>query len=131
VDYRVFDKEGEIIAEGRFPDREMHWPRLRYHRYFMLSGNLTQIWVPPEDPGPDVPQRERDALARKRTDYVTLKSAIEEGITRLYGGDHAVVTRMEHRAPTPKEFWDGWKLTDERLFTPLPESAPKEEELRR
>lgn len=28
------------LVEGHFPDREVHWPRLRYHRWFMLSETI-------------------------------------------------------------------------------------------
>jgi len=34
--YRVETTGGEIV-EGQFPDRSQHWPRLLYHRWFMLS----------------------------------------------------------------------------------------------
>ncbi|MGI9515527.1 MAG: hypothetical protein ACR2NP_00645 [Pirellulaceae bacterium] len=36
VQYRVTDQSGEIIT-GQFPDRDQIWPRLLYHRWFMLS----------------------------------------------------------------------------------------------
>lgn len=36
VQYKVTRKDGTQI-EGVFPDRDSLWPRLRYHRWFMLS----------------------------------------------------------------------------------------------
>ena len=37
--YRVFLADGSTV-EGGFPDRKSHWPRLLYHRWFMLSETL-------------------------------------------------------------------------------------------
>lgn len=41
VVYRVVDNSGDVI-EKRFPDRNEIWPRLMYHRWFMLSETLFQ-----------------------------------------------------------------------------------------
>ena len=37
--YRITDERGSLV-EGRFPDRDQYWPRLLYHRWFMLSESL-------------------------------------------------------------------------------------------
>ena len=37
--YRIETVSGETV-EGRFPDRVQHWPRLLYHRWFMLSESI-------------------------------------------------------------------------------------------
>ena len=34
--YRIETSAGQVV-EGQFPDRSQHWPRLLYHRWFMLS----------------------------------------------------------------------------------------------
>jgi len=39
--YRIVDREGELV-ERRFPDRDAIWPRLLYHRWFMLSETVYQ-----------------------------------------------------------------------------------------
>jgi hypothetical protein len=39
--YRVVDGNGAVL-EKRFPDRDEIWPRLLYHRWFMLSETLFQ-----------------------------------------------------------------------------------------
>jgi hypothetical protein len=129
VDFRVFDQSGEVIAEGRFPNLQRHWPRLRYHRYFMLSEQLNQSYVSPAPPPDDAPEDVKRLYPVARSRYLTLKTAIEEGLAREYGGSHAVVQRVEHRSPTYEEFRNKWPLTDPRLFEPLPEFAAKEEPL--
>jgi hypothetical protein len=35
--YDLFDDQGAVMKQGKFPDWELHWPRLWYHRYFMLA----------------------------------------------------------------------------------------------
>ena len=39
IQYSIETKDGNQI-EGKFPDRNQHWPRLLYHRWFMLSESL-------------------------------------------------------------------------------------------
>jgi hypothetical protein len=39
--YRIVNAEGDLV-EYRFPDRDTIWPRLLYHRWFMLSETLYQ-----------------------------------------------------------------------------------------
>lgn len=46
VDYEAYRADGTVVR-GRFPDRQAQWPRLLYHRYFMLSSRLTGA-APPE-----------------------------------------------------------------------------------
>ena len=42
VQYTVIAEDGQQI-HGHFPDRENHWPRLHYHRWFMLSERTFEI----------------------------------------------------------------------------------------
>jgi hypothetical protein len=37
--YKIKTSDGKLI-EGKFPDRTRHWPRLLYHRWFMLSETI-------------------------------------------------------------------------------------------
>src|SRR4051812_11310706 len=37
VRYQLYDQSGKEIEHGEFPSRKEHWPRLLYHRYFMLA----------------------------------------------------------------------------------------------
>ena len=41
LEYRIGNgNENETAVVSRFPDRDQHWPRLLYHRWFMLSETL-------------------------------------------------------------------------------------------
>lgn len=37
IRYQVFDSGGRVMKEGEFPNKKDNWPRLLYHRYFMLA----------------------------------------------------------------------------------------------
>jgi hypothetical protein len=37
IRYRLTDDRGQVVSEGDFPNKESNWPRLLYHRYFMLA----------------------------------------------------------------------------------------------
>ncbi|MEX2093282.1 MAG: hypothetical protein WD971_11425, partial [Pirellulales bacterium] len=37
IRYTVFDARNGILAQGEFPSKQDNWPRLLYHRYFMLA----------------------------------------------------------------------------------------------
>jgi hypothetical protein len=37
IKYQLLDQSGREIEKGDFPSRKDHWPRLLYHRYFMLA----------------------------------------------------------------------------------------------
>lgn len=37
IRYQVLDSGNAIMKEGEFPNKQMNWPRLLYHRYFMLA----------------------------------------------------------------------------------------------
>jgi hypothetical protein len=37
IRYQLYDQNNQVIEQGDFPSRKEHWPRLLYHRYFMLA----------------------------------------------------------------------------------------------
>ena len=77
VEYEVFNDAGQSIKEGKFPDPERIWPRLRYHRYKMLADQL-------EAPG----------FPEDRRGFVLNKFAHQ--LIREHDGASAVVTEVEH-----------------------------------
>lgn len=40
IHYELFDQSGRVIDDGDLPSRKDHWPRLRYHRHFMLADQV-------------------------------------------------------------------------------------------
>jgi hypothetical protein len=47
IRYQVLDDRGGTIAQGEFPSKQDNWPRLLYHRYFMLADQC-QVDAPTE-----------------------------------------------------------------------------------
>ena len=45
LEYRIESADGEEIND-KFPDRDQHWPRLLYHRWFMLSETIYEDRFP-------------------------------------------------------------------------------------
>lgn len=37
IKYQLYDQNNQIVEQSDFPSRKEHWPRLLYHRYFMLA----------------------------------------------------------------------------------------------
>lgn len=104
--------------EGRFPDLQSQWPRLIYHRHFMLSEKLAGEFprpLPPEAP-PEI-QAER----RQRMQWF---ERIAEGYARQLlrdtGAESVRLELVEHLIPLPQHVLDErLKLDDPRFYTIL------------
>jgi hypothetical protein len=86
------------------PDIGRHWPRLLYHRYFMLSEHFNASFAPPAPPpeasnDPDLAANWR--LAREM--YELRRSAIKDYLRRRYGADKVELVRLEHQMLSPAE----------------------------
>jgi hypothetical protein len=87
VRYVVSDEQGQTIAEGTFPDADTYWPRLRYHRHFMLAD---QAELPVGDLSPEDAQHE-------------VLNGYARHLLRTYGGDTARLARIRHFMLSPRE----------------------------
>lgn len=75
VEYDIRDKNGEVVKQGKFPDPNTIWPRLRYHRYKMLADQISGM-----------PQNNRDMLL----------ACYARQLLRQYGGESASVSYVAH-----------------------------------
>lgn len=91
LEYEVRDAAGETVAEGKFPDADRIWPRLRYHRYKMLADQIESIQFDPN-------------IAEQRKRFMMQRYARQ--LIRQYGGESATVTQMLHEI-VPLEVWLG------------------------
>jgi hypothetical protein len=100
--------DGRPPLELTYPDREQHWPRLFYHRHFMLAEQLHADFVP-SDPPPEIAadpaQRATWQFARNR--YLVRKKSFEDHLLHAYGAQRVTLTRWEHALLTPDEFREG------------------------
>jgi hypothetical protein len=99
--YEVLDERGNVIRKGEFPDRREQWPRLRYHRYFMLAEQS-------ELPTPD--EKVRDEWQRR---YM---AAYARQLLRQYDGQSARVQCVIHYPLYREDALNGMELTDPRTY---------------
>jgi len=148
VRYELEFADGREPIVGEFPDQHEQWPRLLYHRHFMLSETLHNFYRPtqgpPEPPPPsDDSRRARRAHDRdvdlwqrlhadwemRRALYKQLQESIGGHLKHQYGASDVILIRREHRPLDPPEVSeDRMKLTDEATYRNLPE-VPAAEEL--
>lgn len=110
-----------VTEEWVFPDLQRHKPRLLYHRHFMLSEFLHNVYQPRQMPGPiaaDVVAIERWNKGRAR--YVAVLGSITEHLRRKAGTDEVEVERLEHQLVGLPEFLAGQRqLDDPQLYRVL------------
>ncbi len=88
----------------RFPDKRAQWPRLLYHRHFMLAEFLHQLHVPPvlEEIAAEDPQLRRDWEADRRR-FVMVRDSMARHLEWRYTAQSAELQRVEHRLPSSDE----------------------------
>ena len=116
--------DGRTGEDVMFPDLKRQWPRLLYHRHFMLTESLSTRFTPPT-----LPREVRPDSAvyqdwqQQRKMYAALWQSFEKHLVAKHGASSAVLTRVEHRQPTPDEFErERMSIRDARLFQDLPET---------
>lgn len=95
MEYEVRREDGSV-ARGRLPDVEKHWPRLLYHRYFMLASQNYGLMMDAEGRGKTGPDS---------TD--TLAHAIAREVIRRNDGEYGVLRLFTHRLLWPEEVLQG------------------------
>ena len=94
---------------GSIPDRDGDWPRLLYHRRFMVAEKIA-AFVPP----PDAPAEVRQ---RARASWLPLVKGVAGNLLRNTGGATVTLERVEHYLPDPSEVTAGSDGAD--VVTPL------------
>ena len=144
VRYRAEFDDGREPVVATFPDLDEHFPRLMYHRHFMLAEALNNAYVPdqpPPEPSPPPASAASEGHARhqqlkneyreqldqwkhRRQQYEALHDSFVSHLKAAYGASRVTLTRVEHRNLFPNEFTDGKKLTDAETYRDLPETYP-------
>ncbi|MGB0595378.1 MAG: hypothetical protein ACPGLY_01595 [Rubripirellula sp.] len=121
VQAAITDSDGERL-EIVFPDRTVQWPRLSYHRHFMLTEFLEEIYQPP---GPPPELNELDPAEAQywlgaRARYERIRQSYIEHLRHMYPGRQVEVRRVEHLIPEILEFQQRpIELTDDSLYRPM------------
>src|SRR5690606_30890003 len=70
VRYRIEFDDGRESISGQFPDLADQWPRLLYHRHFMMSEQLGVHWLSPWEEVPEeIQQQALGRLQRQAASY--------------------------------------------------------------
>ena len=100
--------DGSTVS-GSIPDRDADWPRLLYHRRFMVPEKISAR-VPPADAPAEV---QRAA----RADWEPLVRGVARNLIRAHGGATVRLELVEHYLPDPGEVVRGERGAD--AVTPL------------
>jgi hypothetical protein len=123
VRYRATFAHDRPSIEGVFPDPKKHWPRLFYHRHFMLAEQLHSDYAGPSGPPPEA-GAEHAFWRMRRDNYLAKWGGFERRIQALYDADAVALERIEHRQPDWYEHRQyGLRLNDPSLYATLPRDA--------
>jgi hypothetical protein len=89
--FDIYDQQGNAIKQGKFPDWDVQWPRLWYHRHFMLADQAGAGL--PDEPGQ---RRYLEGYARQ--------------LLRQFDGESARVRWVAHQPLDPFRASDPVKL---------------------
>jgi hypothetical protein len=133
VEYKLTFDNGRQAETARFPDIDEHFPRLLYHRHFMLSESLQTYYTPERAPRlpatMDAAERsERLANWRSaRQNYVALRDSFARHLAAENHATSAQVHRIRHDFLPPSQFTrerdlDGpLRMNDARTYVDLDE----------
>ncbi|GAA4456484.1 hypothetical protein GCM10023156_31870 [Novipirellula rosea] len=121
----ITDASGET-DEKMIPSLEDQWPRLLYHRHFMLAEYLSEIYQPPNPPEEiaklDPVGAQLWEQSRARYEYV--RQSIVDHLQYKNNGRRVVIRRIEHALPGFIELAnDPIPLNDPRLYRVLRDQA--------
>lgn len=104
VRYDILMADGSH-QRGQFPDRNKYWPRLLYHRHFMLSEFIGNAG-PADDWDPRLPW-ERQPLSAWQREYA---KSYGEHLLHTSGGKRVDLELVEHGIPSPQQVLEGVRL---------------------
>ncbi|MCA9217766.1 MAG: hypothetical protein KDB27_32075 [Planctomycetales bacterium] len=120
IEYRVEKDDGTVI-EQTFPDKKRHWPRLLYHRHFMLSEQLFSDYAPPSIPDSE-PDEVRAEWRRRRDRYEAKFESFRRHLVSMYGTEKVTLKMIEHALPSWSDVQNGGlKINDPSLYQTIDE----------
>ncbi|MFO1063147.1 MAG: hypothetical protein U0892_04650 [Pirellulales bacterium] len=123
IDIRIVDQEG-FSKHLRLPNRQGQWPRLLYHRHFMLAEFLNQLYAPPAAPVEVNEMAVRAAWQRDRSIFERVRGSMERRLKVQYNAASVEIRLVEHRLPAAGEVFErGLKLNDESTYLILSETG--------
>jgi hypothetical protein len=144
VEYELTMPSGKV-EKGRFPDRRQEWPRLLYHRYFMLAEHLNMFYMPVQEAQDQLEDPRLKSEVRIdiqnhaeefKKQYRRFAESYGRELLRRTGAVSVKLQLVEHGIPPAPVFASGkTRLDDQSLYMPLGEpvivsAEPQAEELR-
>lgn len=128
VRYTVDFEGDQPPVQRTFPDIRQHWPRLLYHRHFMLSEQL-QADAVPADPPPTDDEMVVRQWRRRREIYEAKLISFEKHLRNKYDSDRVTLVRVEHRQPAWSDvLMNGKRLDASDLYFELPDDRNTSDE---
>lgn len=126
VRYELVQSDGRVL-DGRIPDPQQHWPRLLYHRHFMITetlfNTLSRVEEIPTDAEVSAPERE--AIERGNQYARDLAAGVISGMARQllrrYDGQSVKLFLQEHSIPFPDDVQRGKMLDAPDLYLDMAE----------
>jgi hypothetical protein len=117
VRYQLEMPDG-TTSTGVFPDLKTQWPRLYYHRYFMLSEKLNRYWDP-EEPAPTDPPEERRFWQLNRDTFLDVAQSYASQLLRETGARKVTLELVQHELPSPRDLEQSRPLIDPTFYKTL------------
>jgi hypothetical protein len=117
VRYQLQMPDG-TTSTGVFPNLKTQWPRLYYHRFFMLSEKLNRFWDP-EEPTADDPPEEKRFWQESRQMFLDVAHGYAMQLLRTTGAKQVTLELVQHDLPSPDDLNRGRPLTDAGLYKTL------------
>ena len=118
VRYELRMSDGSTES-GRFPDPENHWPRLLYHRHFMLAETMFTLARPVLDAPAltTMTADEREGFQRHKLQVELLQSSVAQYLLRQHPEAQRVRLFIQvHEIPSPDDVLGGRPLDDPALY---------------
>jgi hypothetical protein len=97
-----------------FPNRKTEWPRLFYHRHFMLTEKLAGFFD--EKPGSDAPPEAQRQWQQEQQVFETTAQSYAMHLLETTGAKSVELELVQHNIPYPAQVERGLKLTDPSLY---------------
>lgn len=113
------------ISHIRYPDKQAQWPRLLYHRHFMLAEFFNQLHAPPVDPAlvQQASAAESEQWKRDRARFEDVSNSMQAHLVHRYSAKSATIQRVRHVLPgSDAVLKDKLPLSDPSLYIVLPDA---------
>ncbi len=130
VRYKVELADG-THEEHRFPDTSQHWPRLLYHRYFMISESVYNLTEPVREAPPEgaISPQEKMAFEKDRARADALVRSLSRYLLEHHNGQRIELYLQQHIIPPPWEIVAGKQLNDPAYYEERPLGVFQRDEL--